>query len=153
MNNPKDIFKLIEGDSQQVALRNRINAIDRINYLSGVNLREKSVYYRHALDLEMWERWYKKYPKDHKIDEEWIQRAVEVIAGMEDNDSKNKASSDLASKAFKEYKTNQVLRKYDNSASMTALPVKRGIYESSISKVKKWYKSSLYWLRSRGIKK
>ena len=101
VSNPKDVFKLIEGDSQQVALRNRINAIDRINHLSGVNLREKSVYYRHALDLEMWERWYKKYPKDHKIDEEWIQRAVEVIKGMEDNDIKNKASSDLASKAFK----------------------------------------------------
>jgi hypothetical protein len=108
MSNPKEPFVLIPGDDYQTAMRNRVMAIDRINYLSGIDLRTKSVYFRNALDLEMWERWYKKYPRDHKIDEEWIQRAVEVIKSMVDDEIKNKRSSELATSAFKEYKLRQV---------------------------------------------
>lgn len=111
MSNPKEPFKLVEGMDQR---HSRILAIDRINYLSGIDLRTKSVYYRHALDLEMWQRWYRHLPRDHKIDEEWIQRAVEVIKGIEqDTEENHKKASELATKEFKLYKSTQVNQKYE----------------------------------------
>ena len=79
-------FVLRGGDSHDVALYNRINAINQIKYLSKVDLREKSSTFLKLLDLEMWTRWYKNKAPDDKISEEFCQRAAEVILAMEGND-------------------------------------------------------------------
>lgn len=76
-------FVLRGGDDEQTAMYNRIAAIDRIEFLSGVDLREKSAFYLRALDLELYKRWYKDEPPDRKIDETFCQRAAEVVAAME----------------------------------------------------------------------
>ena len=85
MNSPDQPFRLIGGQTEAVALRNRINAIDRINYLVGNNfdLRSKTSEYRFLLDMEMYQRWYKNEPKDKIIDEEYCQRAAQVIRDLE----------------------------------------------------------------------
>lgn len=76
-------FVIINGDSAQVAIRNRINAIDRIKHLSGIDIRYKSKEYMLGLDLKMWEKWYKDLPMNTIIDEEYCQRASEVLKEME----------------------------------------------------------------------
>ena len=76
-------FVLRGGNTEQDALHNRIAAIERIRYISGVDLRTKSSTYLMLFDLEMYQRWYKDYPPDHRIDEEWCQRAADVIKSME----------------------------------------------------------------------
>ena len=153
MTNPKEPFKLIEGDDMQTALHNRVLAIDRIHHLSGVDLRKKSVYYRHALDLEMYERWYKKQPKDHKIDEEWIQRAVEVIKGMEEDEIKHKKSSEMASQVFKSHIVESALAnkkdvyKYHctkhgwDSNLRTCWECQK--YNTLVNRVKRWFKERI----------
>ena len=82
MTSPDLPFVLRGGESEQTAIENRINAIERIKYLSGVDMRIKSPYYIKVFSLEMWQRWYSDDPK-HKIDEEWCQRAAEVCRAME----------------------------------------------------------------------
>lgn len=77
------LFILKEGKSDQVAIFNRIAAIDRINFLSGVDLRNKSKEYLLVLDLEMTKRWYTDEPKNPPIDELWCQRVAEVVRAME----------------------------------------------------------------------
>jgi hypothetical protein len=85
--NPDKPFVLHGGATQEAALHNRIAAIERIKFLtSGIDLRKKNQFYLCAFDLEMWQRWYKKEPLDKKIDEEWCQRAAEVVKGMEGKD-------------------------------------------------------------------
>lgn len=79
-------FLLRGGQDRQAAEHNRIRAIERIKFLSGVDLRERSVIYMQALDLEMWQRWYKGEPPTKPIDEEFCQRAAQVIMGMEGKD-------------------------------------------------------------------
>lgn len=79
-------FVLRGGDDEQTAIHNRIAAIERIKYLTGVDLRHRTAIYLQAFDLEMWKRWYKDEPVDKKIDEEWCQRAAEVVKGMEGKD-------------------------------------------------------------------
>jgi hypothetical protein len=81
--NPDLPFVLRGGDDKQTAIYNRIGAIERIKFLSGVDLRKKSSDYLKALDLELWHRWYKNIDANKKIDEEFCQRAAEVIKGME----------------------------------------------------------------------
>ncbi|MFA6100378.1 MAG: hypothetical protein WC750_05955 [Patescibacteria group bacterium] len=81
-------FVLKGGNDEQTALHNRIAAIERINFLSGIDMRKKSAAYLKAFDLEMWVRWYKNEPADKKIDEEWCQRAAEVIKAMEESSIK-----------------------------------------------------------------
>lgn len=82
MNHDKP-FVLRGGDDEQTAIHNRIAAIERIKFLTGIDLREKSIYYLAAFDLEMWTRWYKDEPADKRIDEQWCQRAADVVKGME----------------------------------------------------------------------
>lgn len=125
MVNPDKEFRLHGGTTEQSAIYNRIQAIQRIRHLCGVDLTQKSKYYLFALDMEMYQRWYKGLPKDHKIDEEWCKRAAEVVKSMEkDKEMYNKAS-DLAGRvgrAFKDYE---------------ALPLK--IKEPTIEKEKSWW--------------
>ena len=71
------------GETEDAALHNRIAAIKRIEFLSGVDLSKKSADYLRALDLEMWMRWYREEDPKKPIDEEFCQRSAEVIRAME----------------------------------------------------------------------
>jgi hypothetical protein len=106
---PDKPFKLRGGKTQQSAIYNRIQAIDRINHLSGIDLRKKTKYYLYALDLEMYQRWYKDLPKNTRIDEEWIQRAVEVVKAMEKDDINHEQAVGLASQVESSFKSHQAL--------------------------------------------
>lgn len=97
MSSPDQPFELHGGNNEQTSIYNRISAIDRINFLSGIDLRDKSAAYLQALDLEMWTRWYKNEPPNKKIDETFCQRAAEVIKAMEGKDvAVNKEAYDAA---------------------------------------------------------
>jgi hypothetical protein len=78
-------FRLRGGKNETAAIHNRISAIERINYLvgGGFDLRKKGDYFLMLLDIEMYERWYKNEPKEKPVDEDWCQRAAEVIRIME----------------------------------------------------------------------
>lgn len=88
MSSPDKPFIMHGGDNEQVALYNRISAIDRIVFLSGIDLRKKSAVYLQLLDLELWHRWYKNEEPNKKIDETFCQRAAEVIKSMETKELK-----------------------------------------------------------------
>ena len=92
------------GQTEQIAIFNRISAIERIKYLSGVDLRKRNKTYLMLFDLEMYQRWYKDYPKTHKIDEEWCQRAATVIKDLEkdrEEIEKNKEIPGRVASAFR----------------------------------------------------
>jgi len=81
-------FTLRGGESQEIALYNRIAAINRIEYLvrkevPEFNLRDKSKDFIRCLDLEMYIRFYNKEPKNKVIDEEFCQRSAEICLEME----------------------------------------------------------------------
>src|SRR3990167_4815583 len=100
-------FVLRGGETEQASIHNRIAAIRRIQYLCGVDLTRKSKDYAFALDMEMYQRWYKHEPKDKKVDEEWCQRAAEVIKEMEKDptstDKATKLAEGAVSEAYKNY--------------------------------------------------
>lgn len=83
MSNADKPFVMRGGQDHNVALYNRIRAIDRIEFLSGVDLRRKSLSYLKALDLELWVRFYKDTGTKTAVDEEFCQRSAEVIKAME----------------------------------------------------------------------
>ena len=83
MTNPDKEFVLRGGESQQTAIHNRIAAIERIKFLSGVDLRDKSANFLKVLDVYLWKTWLKSEPKDKKIDEEFCQRSAEFCKKME----------------------------------------------------------------------
>ena len=105
--NPDKPFVLRGGHTQQAAIFNRIACLARVQHLTGVDLQHKSVWYRYALDLEMYTRWYKAEAKDKPIDEEFCQRMASVVRDMEKDaemyDKANELGSRVAS-AYKEYK-------------------------------------------------
>ena len=81
-------FTLRGGESQEIALYNRIAAINRIEYLvrkevPEFNLRDKSKDFIRCLDLEMYIRFYNKEPKNKVIDEVFCQRSAEICLEME----------------------------------------------------------------------
>jgi hypothetical protein len=122
-------FRLRGGGTQQASVYNRIQAISRIEHLAGVDLRKKSKYYLFALDMEMYQRWYKNYPKDHRIDEEWCKRAAEIVKSMEEDEGMYEQATDLAGitkKAFEEHE---------------ALPLK----EPEVEKKKESWLNKLPW--------
>ncbi len=86
MSSPDKPFELRGGQDEQTVLYNRIMAIERINFLTGIDLRDKSGVFLQALDLEMWQRWYKNEKPNKTIDETFCQRAAEVIRAMEGKD-------------------------------------------------------------------
>ena len=85
MYSPELPFEVRGGQTEQAAIHNRIAAIERINYLTNVDLRKKSPYYLQVLDVEMWRRWYSDEPPQKMIDEEFCQRAAIVIKDIEEN--------------------------------------------------------------------
>jgi len=102
-------FNLRGGDSTQVAIFNRIQAIERIKFICGVDLRKKSKYYLYALDLEMYTKWYKNYPKDHKIDENWCKRAAEIVKDMEQDSQQYDKATELAGRVSQAYQQHESL--------------------------------------------
>ena len=100
-------FVLRGGSTQHASIYNRIACLARVKHLSGVDLQRKSVWYRYALDLEMYTRWYKNEPKDKPIDEEFCQRMAEVIKEMEKDKQMYDKATELGGQvasAYKEYK-------------------------------------------------
>lgn len=72
-----------EGQDQQTAIFNRIAALERIKFLTGVNLVDKSADYKKLIDSELYTRWYKDYPQDHAIDEDWCGKVAIVVKELE----------------------------------------------------------------------
>ena len=84
---PELPFSLKPGESREIALLNRMNAINRINWLVqrqylDFNIRNKSDIWRQCWELEMYKRFYKDDPK-HIIDEEFCQNGATVAGEME----------------------------------------------------------------------
>ena len=147
MNSPKEVFKLIEGHTEQISMHNRINAINRINFLVGENfdLRKKDKLYRYLLDMEMYQRWYKNEPKDKVIDEEYCQRAAEVLRAMENDSIDIKESlegiTERVGEAFKQHE-NLPLKEKEICKSMTYQTKKencskKGFMKSFLEKLKR----------------
>lgn len=67
------------GETQADAIFNRINAIKRIEFLCGVDLSKESPEFKKLIDAEMYMKFYKDYPADHKIDEEFCQRCAQIV--------------------------------------------------------------------------
>jgi hypothetical protein len=85
MNSPELPFVLRGGNTEQAAIENRINAIERIKFLSGVDMRTKSPDYLRAFDLEMYVKFYRDINQgDMRINEKWCQRAATIIKEMEE---------------------------------------------------------------------
>jgi hypothetical protein len=87
------------GDSREVAMFNRIAAINRVNYLVRLKLPEfdirlKSDVYRKCLDLEMYKRYYSDKPKDTKIDEEFCQNMAKTCIEMDEEPILNQREFD-----------------------------------------------------------
>lgn len=85
MNSPDKPFTLIKGNSEQVALANRIACIDRINYLSGIDIRQKSKEFLLVFELTIWQNWYRDELLNARINEQYCQRAAQVIKEMGSN--------------------------------------------------------------------
>lgn len=70
------------GTDEKTALYNRICAIERIKYLSGVDLRERSTEYKYLIDCELYLKFYKDIPPQ-PVDEEYCQRASDIVKQFE----------------------------------------------------------------------
>ncbi len=118
MNSPELPFVLRGGNTEQAAIENRINAINRIKFLSGVDMRDKSADYLRAFDLEMYVRFYRDAAPqaDLKISEEWCQRATEIIKAMEEKPV-DKVSEEEFNKAFEEHNNASRLEQRDENVS------------------------------------
>ncbi len=91
----KDLpFRLRGGESYQCNITNRISAIDRMEFLlkkkysKEFSFRHAGETWLHLWDLEMYQKWYKDEPKDHRIDEQFCQRGAEVARDMIASDLK-----------------------------------------------------------------
>lgn len=96
-----------EGSDEITSAHNRIAAIERIKHLSGVDLREKSKEYKYLLDCEMYQLYYKDLPKDTPIDEDFCQRASEVIKRLEKEENIDKIVSEAHSRVEQLYTSAQ----------------------------------------------
>lgn len=79
-------FERRGGQTQQDATYNRIAALQRIKFLTGVDLLNKSPEYKKLIDSELYVRWYKDLPSDSPIDEDWCQRVAVVVKELETKD-------------------------------------------------------------------
>lgn len=148
MNSPELPFKLQGGETEQAAMHNRIAAIDRINYLVGnsFDLRKKSKEYLYLLDMEMYQRWYKNEPKDKRINEDYCQRACEVIKAMEaDVINTKEALVDVKERVKQSYRQHESLPlkevscKSGNCLNKKETYSKQGIIQSFL---KRWRRKS-----------
>ena len=131
-------FILHGGETEQAALHNRIAAIERIKFLSGVDLREKSTDYLKALDLEMWMRWYKNEPKNKKIDEDFCQRAATVVKAMEGD-----ANPPVDEFAFAREFKNATIESIDTQSTVDEI-----LQTQTTKEKKKWYELATLRIRT-----
>jgi len=88
---PEQPFDIKQGDSNEVALYNRIAAINRINHLvqekiPGFNLYKKDKQYFLNIDMYLWEHHYKTKARDTQISEDFCQWAAEACILFEKED-------------------------------------------------------------------
>lgn len=106
--NPDKPFVLRGGTDPNVALYNRIAVIERIKYLTGIDMREKSVGYLRAFSVEMWIRFYHNESVHPVVDEDFCQRAATVIRQMDQKgdttSAEDKAQYDAAYADFERKK-------------------------------------------------
>ena len=127
--NPELPFTLRGGNSQMTAIHNRMEAIERIKFLCGVDLRQKSAYFLKALDLEMWKRWYINEPANKPIDEDFCQRSAEVIRAMVgnpvviDNDTYNKEKAVHTAKLEEQANVSKEPESDTENARKTSQPI------------------------------
>lgn len=84
MRDPSQSFERRGGLDQQTALFNRVAAIKRIEFLCGTNLASESSDFKKLVDAEMYAGFYKDYPTDHLIDEEFCQRCATIVRNLKD---------------------------------------------------------------------
>ncbi len=72
-----------KGNDQIIAMRNRIAAIERIKFLTNVDLRDKSDEYKQLIDIELYVKFYKDEPSGTLIDETFCQRVADVVRELE----------------------------------------------------------------------
>lgn len=104
--NPDKPFKFRGGTGHQVAIYNRIAFIKRVEWISGVSLRDKEQWFLHAVDMEMFGRHYKDKDLAPIIDENEAQRMAVVVKDLEKDKELSKANKELGSQvasAFKSY--------------------------------------------------
>lgn len=87
------------GDDQVTAMANRIGALERIKFLSGIDLRDKSTEYKQLIDCEMYLKHYKDQPQGILIDEDFCQRTANIMKQFE---SEEPEKLELALKAVPE---------------------------------------------------
>lgn len=119
-------FERRGGDTQVDAMHNRIAALERIKCLTGVDLANKSTQYKQLIDIELYSRWYKNYPPDHKIDEQWCQRVAEIVREL---DKKDKEDLEVIEQGAGE----RVKELYQESLIKPAIPVEMNSESQKIS--------------------
>ena len=80
-------FKLIGGETKEVAGQNQVNAINRINYIvrkkiQDFDIRTKSNIFAILLDTELYKKYY-QYNNNKTIDEDFCQKMAEACIDME----------------------------------------------------------------------
>lgn len=83
MSSPELPFVRRGGDDQIIAMHNRVTALERIQHLTGVDLKDRSTEYKQLIDCELYTRWYKDLPLDSPIDEDWCLRVAEIVNTLE----------------------------------------------------------------------
>lgn len=76
-------FVLHAGEGESIAMYNRIAALERIKFLTGVDLRDRSTEYKQLIDCELYTRFYKDEAPNIIISEEWCQRVAEIVNTLE----------------------------------------------------------------------
>lgn len=82
---PELPFERHGGEDQVSALHNRIAALERIKYLTGIDLKDKNEKYQLLIDAELYTRYYKDEPI-LPIDEVWCKRVAEIVKELEAKD-------------------------------------------------------------------
>lgn len=129
--NPELPFERKSGETQADAIFNRIAAIKRIEFLSGIDLVQESAEFKKLIDAELYNRWYKEYPADHKIDEEWCQRAAQVVKELNGHKKEDlSVMKDGANERVKElYKESQLKPSIPTELNKVAEPEKISLFK------------------------
>ncbi len=104
-------FEFRVGNDEITAIHNRISALERIKFLTGVDLKDKPVEYKQLIDCELYVKFYKDLPQAMPIDEDFCQRAAEVIRileaeNKEDLENTMKGSAERVKQLFQESQIN-----------------------------------------------
>lgn len=122
-------FVLRGGNTEQVSLFNRIACLARVEHLTGINLQRKSIWYRYALDLEMYQRWYKDEPKNKPIDEEFCQRMAIVVKDMEKDASMYDNATEMGGRVASAYRDYKLTPKEEPKKTKTKTTWLNGIFK------------------------